>query len=380
MERQHEDAQDEGIVGPARSRRHFLRALGAALALPTLGGWEGAQSQTVSPPGREQASSPHADSHLGLTDDPLMADVDTLIAESIVIDPVCNLSGFGGQTMAEAITRTGITMIGENARDGPTKGRRRFVEANPDHVMFVRSADDIRTAKRTGKLGFTFHVQRATSPSGASPINGDIANLRRFRDQDILIFLLAYHTNEIGGGDGDDEVGLTRFGVDVVRTMNELGLVIDLSHCSRRTTLQAIELSRAPVTCNHANAEALTPHPRNKCDDEIRALAARDGVIGCVPLRRFAELPRSPSPGIDDFIAHIDYIVDLVGIDHVGLAADGNLAAPALGATRFMGQYLYSYERWKYVALKLMKLGYARQDIQKVLGLNFLRVFEQVWG
>jgi len=306
-----------------------------------------------------------------LAEDSLMTEVETLFADSVVIDMVCNL----GRTsdLKETMEQSGITPVGHTMKPDKLDAFDRYIEQNSEYLMSVRTAEDIRTAKATGKLGVMYYFQHG------SFLGKHLKNLELFKERGVKVIQLAYDTNQIGGGGRDDATKLTEFGVEVVRRMNELGLAIDLSHCGKRTTLQAIELSEDPVTCNHANAIAMTPHWRNKSDDEIKALAAKGGVIGCMPLRRFAALRGSRSPGIDDYVAHIDYIVNLVGIDHVGFSIDGYMNGDAAYPRKdAMDEYLNSMARWKFVVLKLMKMGYAREDLQKIMGGNFLRVYERV--
>lgn len=189
--------------------------------------------------------------------------------------------------------------------------------------------------------------------------------------------------------------------------MNELGIAIDLSHVGQRTSVEAAEASIRPVLATHANARAVTPALRNKSDDAIRAIAASGGVIGVSiygPMCWDGDAARHPS--LDDFERHLDHIVDLVGVDHVGLGTDlpavANLdsvrqiteltlskfpAAIAKYAAAFgndiRARYLSdcsSHGELAKVAARLQARRWSDGDITKLLGGNFRRAFGEIWG
>ena len=163
--------------------------------------------------------------------------------------------------------------------------------------------------------------------------------------------------------------------------MNQLGMVVDCSHCNRQTTLDAASMSTKPILANHANAKALTddPYDRNKTDEELMAIAATGGVIGVTPIRLFLDTDGDGVTGMDDMIAHVEYIASLVGIDHVGIAI-GHLCGRLRNRVRTTTQALIS-------PLSIAGCGSppgcglgagAEEDLTKLLGGNFLRVFQEV--
>ncbi len=267
----------------------------------------------------------------------------------------------------------------------------------------IRTADDIRRCHEDGLTGLIMGWQ----------------NLRAIADKpDRLVALhalglrvaqLTYNRrNFLGDGCLEPEDGgLSSLGRDVVGLMNELGIAIDLSHVGQRTSVEAAEASRKPVLATHANARSVTPALRNKSDDAIRAIASTGGVIGVSnygPMCWDGDPSRHPS--LDDFARHLDYVVDLVGIDHVGLGTDmpavrdldsvahitkftlGNFpAAIAKYAAAFSNdirdRYLSdcaSHKDLVHIIERLQKRRWDNVDILKFLGGNFLRAFDEIWN
>jgi membrane dipeptidase len=186
-----------------------------------------------------------------------------------------------------------------------------------------------------------------------------------------------------------------------VAELNEAGVLIDLSHTGRRSTLEAIEASAVPVAITHACVHALTPHVRNKRDDVILALAERGGVFGVNAVARLVS-PYGLARGarLSDLLDHVDYLVQLVGIDHVGLGLDisEGMTAEDFAARRtsFLAEYPelggdFAFEHYYTDGLSsmagmptitdgLVERGYTEDDVLKVVGGNFLRVFAEAWG
>lgn len=222
--------------------------------------------------------------------------------------------------------------------------------------------------------------------------------------------------NQFGDGSGEKtDVGLSNLGIQWVEKMNEFGVVISLSHVGRKTSMEVMEISKDPVIFDHSNPKALCNHPRNITDEQIKACADKDGVIGLCPLAMFLRDDKGPVDlRVEDYIDHIDYVVNLTGINHVGIGMDfvegGSSTAEQILERRRMNpslsskwrrqiedeflksgrDRLYRYELgmpWlKSVAElptatdALVTRGYSDQDIGKILGENFMRVFEKVWG
>lgn len=225
----------------------------------------------------------------------------------------------------------------------------------------------------------------------------------------LRVMLPVYNaSNQIGGGCLDrQDSGLTRFGELVVEECNRLGLLLDGSHVGRRTTLEMMERSAHPVVFTHANVDALCPSPRNLTDEQIRACVATGGVIGVANFGPFLLKPgRTEQPTVSDMVEHIDYLAQLIGsTDHIGIGTDMSLGTYPLHAPEPWGTPAYAPAGGDYARLitadvrsprralrdfncypqvmtlveQLRTRGYTEHDAQKILGGNFLRIFEQVW-
>ena len=157
-----------------------------------------------------------------------------------------------------------------------------------------------------------------------------------------------------------------------------MGMIVDCSHCSRQTTLDAASLSTKPVIATHANAEALTPRIRNKDDDELRAIAGTGGVIGVTTIRSMLDTDGDGTADMDDMIAHIEYIVELVGIDHVGVSSDARMDGWEQSSVFYADADLAAIDRWVRLTARLRARGWSEEDLEKLLGGNFNRVFAEV--
>lgn len=271
----------------------------------------------------------------------------------------------------------------------------RFIAEHEDRLMLCTTAADIRAAKETGKGGIIF------GPQDTSFLEQDLDRVLTFKELGVRIMQLTYQSrNSVGDGCGEPNPGkLSRFGVRVVKEMNDLGLLIDLSHTSHETSFDAIERSEAPVVLTHAHPAGLTPHIRAKSDELLKAVAHSGGVIGVTSLSTF--LLRGPGrrPTTKDFIDHVNYLVDLLGPDHVGIGLDldevkteeQELAArdkhPEFAALNneynwedHLVKDLTAPDEIFNVTRALVSAGYEDEVIRKILGKNFLRVFEEVWG
>ncbi|MGQ0567906.1 MAG: dipeptidase [Armatimonadota bacterium] len=275
----------------------------------------------------------------------------------------------------------------------------RRIEMSDGRFCLVLRADDIVAAKRDRRLGLIFHFQ------GADPVEDDLDLVRVYHRLGVRIIQLTYNRkNRVGDGcEERTDAGLSRFGVALIREMNRLGMVVDCSHTGVRTTLDAMEVSTAPVIFSHANARTVQASARNLTDEQIRAVANVGGVIGMVGYPAF--VASEPRPSIDAFVRHIDYVAGLVGAPHIGLGID-YFQGQAGVATDEQAQTIYrdlvdsgvwepaNYPPppWHYPAgmelpdglprltEALVRRGYADADIEGILGGNFLRVFRQVWG
>jgi membrane dipeptidase len=263
-----------------------------------------------------------------------------------------------------------------------------------DLIRPVRTVADIHAAKREQRVGIMYGLQNTSS------IENDLRLLEPLRSLGLRVIQLAYMTGNLVG-DGCLEprnAGLTVFGRSVVAELNRLGVLVDLSHCGQRTTLEAIEASERPVAFTHACARALCGHSRNKSDEEIQALAAKGGVMGITPLAPFiADDPQAAD--LEGYLDQIEHVAGLVGIDHVGLGMDYTESLPpeTLIPVKWGGTHvptgLEGVSDWPIpyakgiegsaelgnVTAGLLDRGFGEEDTQKVLSGNFLRLLEQVW-
>ena len=321
--------------------------------------------------------------------------------DSIVIDGL-NVSNWTRPEVYDGVHAGGVTAMNatiaifekyHEAMDNIAKWYRRF-ETHKEKITQVRTADDIAAAKRDGRSGVIFGWQNA------GPIENDLDRLDLFHKLGVRIIQLTYNErNLLGNGCWErTDDGLSNFGVDAVREMDRLGILIDLSHVGDRTTLEAAELSDRPVACTHANARSFLDHPRNKTDDALKLIAEKGGVIGATCWPPF--LRNGFKSTLRDYGDAIDDMVERVGIDHVGIGTDYTIHQ-----SREWFDTILSYQGTKpnprradypdtvthptgietpdkmpAIGEELERRGYGPEDIAKVLGGNFVRVFGEVWG
>ena len=183
-------------------------------------------------------------------------------------------------------------------------------------MRLATTVSDVRAAVEAGQVAVLFHFQ------GINPIENDLDLINVFHALGVRIMQLTYNARNLAG-DGCTESrdgGLSDFGRRAIRRMNDLRIVVDLSHCGERTSFEAIAASRQPAVVTHANARGLCDSPRNLSDDLIRAVAQQGGVIGACGFPAF--LTADPQPTIEHFLDHIDYLCRVAGPEHVGLGLE----------------------------------------------------------
>ncbi len=313
--------------------------------------------------------------------------IDGLNASWFLSDGVIERIHCGGTTAVNATIAAWhdpaatLDMIGQMYRQ---------IDQHSDSALLVRRVDDIHAAKTAGKTGFILGFQ------DTSPIADKLHLLRVYHELGVRIIQLTYNfENLVGFGcQAPEDRGLTEFGRQVVAEMNRLGLLIDLSHCGPRTTLEAIDRSAQPVAITHSNPAARFPHPRNKSNEAIKACAARGGVIGAIafPAMLTPNLPAT----LDDYVNTINDLVEVAGIDHVGIGPDFMEEMPAevaavvlkglpVDVVNFMQsippvQDFTSAADMPNVTARLLARGYSAADTQKIMGGNWLRLYEQTWS
>ncbi|MGV3651958.1 MAG: dipeptidase [Devosia sp.] len=269
----------------------------------------------------------------------------------------------------------------------------RWIEANTDKVLLARTVADIHEAKRSGREAIIF------GPQNVEMIGFELGLLGTFYDLGCRIMQLTYQRqNFIGSGCGEKtDDGLSNYGRQFIKEMNQLGIVVDVSHCGQRTSVEAMEASDKPIMITHSFCASLSPHIRAKTDDTIRELGKHGGVMGITGLSPYLYYPDKPTtqPDIARLVEHIDKIVELAGIDSVAIGLDFDetysLEKRAAAAARhgaLLGNWPWGERRCKTlndaaefpnITAGLVKRGYSDEDIKKILGGNWLRVMSASW-
>lgn len=251
-------------------------------------------------------------------------------------------------------------------------------------ASIVLNGAGLRNALQEARLGIVLHFQ------GTAPFGNDEGLVTAFARLGVRVVQLTYNNRSLAG-DGcfePSDSGLSEFGQKVVRRLNVSGVVIDVSHVGVRTSLQAIQLSAAPVIASHSNARALCDSPRNLTDPQIRAIGDSGGVIGVCAFPAFVD---HHSPTLERLVDHILYIGDLIGIDRVAVGLD--FAEEDEDDYEYFGYDPRYYPRppWQYPAgisgydefhnlpRELERRGLTTDEVNGVLSLNLLRVCEQSW-
>ncbi len=283
---------------------------------------------------------------------------------SIYVDPALSAHPTlrGGGALRRAIDLVDLTV--------------RAVEKYPADLVLATSVDDIRAAKKDGKIAVLMGVE------GGHAIENSLGALRMLHRLGCRYMTLTHtNTNEwadSSGSGGPPPVrhhGLTPFGEEVVREMQRIGMLVDVSHVSDETFWAAIRIAKAPIIASHSSARALADQRRNLSDDMLRAIAKNGGVVMVnfwpqflsneYAQARAGQRPKVPLAAIVD---HIDHIVKIAGIDHVGLGSDFD-GVPTLPDD------LGGIEGLPKITLELVRRGYSDEDILKILGESFLRAF-----
>ena len=263
---------------------------------------------------------------------------------------------------------------------------RHWLSQHGDEFALVESMVEVKAAKAAGKLAVAFDLE------GSKMLLEDVAMVEVYRDLGVRQMHLVYNrNNSVGGGCHDEDTGLTAYGRAVVRAINRAGVLMDCSHNGERTSLDIMEASDKPVIFSHANARALVDHQRNVSDRQIDACAATGGVIGINGIRLFLDATEGFA---EPMARHIDYMVQRVGPDHVGLGIDISFDLgvddhpahedrgfwwPASGRYSRTGVGSAGPEVLPQIEQHLRKRGYGDGDLDKIFGLNFARVAEQSW-
>ena len=260
-------------------------------------------------------------------------------------------------------------------------------------LRLATTAAQIRRAKEDGAIALYANCQPVT------PVNRDLSAFDVAYEKGLRSFMLTYNRmDNVGVGCTERvDAGLSMFGVEVVHHCNELGMIVDVSHCGHLTTIDACRYARKPVTANHTCARSVFNHARGKADDALRAIAGTGGVIGVVAVPFFLS---DGVPTIEHMLDHLEYIVNLIGWQHVAIGTDWPLQAPddvlrsvlepEVAKVGFRSQdridvakRLIGFDDCRdlpNITRGLVKRGYNDEQIRGILGENALRVFEAVCG
>lgn len=236
-----------------------------------------------------------------------------------------------------------------------------------DEMVLATTAEEIRAANGQKKIAALLSVE------GGEAIGGDLENLARIEALGVSSLTLTWnHTNLLGAGcwEEDKNKGLTSFGRDVVREMNRLKMIVDLAHAAEKTFYDVLECSEAPVFVSHANCRKICEHRRNLTDSQIKALAQTGGTVGITFEPSFVDEKR---PNLDALADHIDHLVEVGGIEVVGIGSDFDGSDSFLLGLEDAGKLPVLVE-------VLKKRGYSERELQKIMGENHLALWERVRG
>lgn len=278
-----------------------------------------------------------------------------------------------------------------------------IVDALGGELLLCRSAADIERAHAAGKHGLILDFQNTT------PYGDQLDRIDHFHHLGVRMVQLTYNLRNLVG-DGCTEAyqgGLSHFGREVVRRLNACRTLVDVSHCSEQVGWDALQVSSAPVVVSHSSSKAVCYHDRGKSDELARAIADRGGYFGVVVIPGF--LSDRTEATLEDFAAHVEHLVHVCGIDHVGIGTDK--AGPGPGTEslipypedmprrrpgafpwdgfrdvehRLTPDYrmngFQDFRDWPHLTATLAQHGFTEEELRKLLGLNFLRVFREVVG
>ena len=235
-----------------------------------------------------------------------------------------------------------------------------------DAVEIAYTPQDLDCLKAAGRKAIMLGIENGYA------IGQDLSLLRHFREKYGIVYMTLCHNgnNDICGSarprEGEKLEGVSSFGADVIRDMNRLGIMVDLSHASERSFYDALDISEQPIVCSHSSARALCDHPRNLTDDQLRALAAKGGVAQVTFYNGF--LRTDGQATILDAVAHLNHMIEVMGIEHVGIGTDfdGDGGVPGLASA----SELINFTR------RLLRERYREEDLRLIWGGNFLRVMD----
>lgn len=296
--------------------------------------------------------------------------------------------------------KTSLGGIDETFEDtvGEVAFVQRMIDMYPDVYLQIRKHSDFERAKREGRTGILLSFE------AVSMLEDKLDRIELFRGLGVRVMQLTYNkASPFGSGVlANQKDGLTKLGHQAVDRMNTLGVAIDISHSNETTSLDVLSTSSRGAIITHAGCAAVHPHPRNKSDSLLRALAAKGGVIGIYDLPYLTESPKQPTA--EDYVAHMTHALSVCGEDHVGIGSDSDVMpfdTSAKGMAEFKKDEehrikagvaapgedrppyvigLNTPRRPELIADALLKKGYSARIAEKVLGLNFTNAFKRIWN
>ena len=317
-----------------------------------------------------------------------------------------------GVSVASATYSAGIEIerAFESANEGMAQARS-HIDALQGDLKLILKADDIEEVYRSGKHGLILDFQDTL------PFGTDLSKIDYFYNLGLRVVQLTYNLRNLVG-DGCTErykSGLSYFGQTVVEKLNEMNMAVDVSHCSQQVGWDALEVSSSPIIVTHSSSNSVCYHDRGKDDDLAKAVANQGGFFGVVIVPGFIQNNGSIAT-LDDFAEHVIHLVNIMGIDHVGIGTDICANGPETGLIyddefpeSMPGQIEYYKEHpsefnwggfrpehrltpdyriegysnfgdWPNITLKLAEKGFNEDELRKLLGLNYLRYFREVIG
>lgn len=280
------------------------------------------------------------------------------------------------------------TYIAQRKRDDATLAKKtayaekvianfkKYADEHSDEIGIAYTADDVRRLKKEGKLIGIMAIENGYA------LGKDIANVKKFYDMGVRYITLSHNNNndvcdaavtrdepKYGFKKGPEWHGLSPFGYEVVKEMNRLGIMIDISHTSAETVADCLEASKAPIIASHSCCAALKAHPRNLTDDQIKAIAAGGGLVQVTTYWEFLG-ESGADASVKCFCDHVEHVRDLVGVEHVGFGSDFDGGGE-------MTEVEDSSQIQK-ITVELIRRGWSDEEIGLFWGGNVLRVMEEV--
>jgi microsomal dipeptidase-like Zn-dependent dipeptidase len=234
-----------------------------------------------------------------------------------------------------------------------------------DYMELAQTPADLYRLKAAGKKAVMRGVENGYA------IGLDLTQVEAFRRRGVVYMTLCHNGNNdiCGSARGNEEqLGVSEFGAQVIHEMNRVGMMVDLSHAGERSFYDALEISRTPIVCSHSSSRALCDHPRNLTDDQMRTLARRGGVAQVTLYSGF--LRREGEASILDAMAHLRHMVEVMGVDHVGIGTDFDGDGGIVGCAN--ASELIQLTR------RMLRMQFTEEDIRLLWGGNFLRVMAEV--